>query len=163
MSCGYYNCVCINLWFTWNDTGMAFGSYRNDESFSLLLLHFYSFNSYVSPFTPLGNAQPFSIYLKNFFYTHTMSRMHGQPFTHTGALASTTLFDNVDVNFGVTRGWDNWEDDDQGDLSITGGLGWQLDDSAFSNFRKAQQKKRGREEGAPSAAAATSEAKKPKS
>lgn len=90
----------------------------------LRLGHFYSQVGYES-------VMP----LENFFYTHTMSRVHGQPFTHTGALASTTLFENVDLSFGITRGWDNWEDDDQGDLSITGGLGWQLNDSAFSiNF-----------------------------
>ena len=90
----------------------------------LRLGHFYSQVGYES-------VMP----LENFFYTHTMSRMHGQPFTHTGALASTTIVDALDIRFGITRGWDNWEDDSEGDLSITGGVGWSMDDSSFDiNF-----------------------------
>ena len=73
--------------------------------------------------------------LENFFYTHTMSMMYGQPFTHTGMMASTKLFDAMDISFGFTRGWDNWEDDAEGDLSIAGGIGFNLEDNAFSvNF-----------------------------
>lgn len=73
--------------------------------------------------------------LENFFYTHTMARIHGQPMTHTGMIASTKLFDTLDVSLGFTRGWDNWEDDSAGDLSITGGIGFEIEDNSFSvNF-----------------------------
>ncbi len=73
--------------------------------------------------------------VENFFYTHTMSRIHGMPMTHTGAVASTQLFDMMDVSLGFTRGWDNWEDDDFGDLSITGGVAFNMEESSFAiNF-----------------------------
>ncbi|MBA63063.1 MAG: hypothetical protein CMJ76_11920 [Planctomycetaceae bacterium] len=64
-----------------------------------------------------------------------MSRMHGQPFTHTGIMASTSPAENFDMSLGITRGWDNWEDDSEGDLSITGGLSFSLEESTVSlNF-----------------------------
>lgn len=60
----------------------------------------------------------------NFFYSHSYTMQYGEPFTHTGFLATSEVADGVTVHGGFTRGWDNWEDPDS-DLSFLGGV--QLD------------------------------------
>ena len=60
----------------------------------------------------------------NFFYSHAYTMQYGEPFTHTGFLATTEVTDGVTVHGGFTRGWDNWEDPGS-DLSFLGGV--QLD------------------------------------
>lgn len=57
----------------------------------------------------------------NFFATHAYTMQYGEPFTHTGALATYALSDNVSVMGGITRGWDNWEDTND-DLDFLGGV-----------------------------------------
>lgn len=57
----------------------------------------------------------------NFFATHAYTMQYGEPFTHTGALASYALSDNVSVSGGFTRGWDYWEDNND-DLDFLGGV-----------------------------------------
>lgn len=47
---------------------------------------------------------------KNFFYSHSYTKQYGEPFTHTGVLSTFDFGPNVDAHFGVTRGWDTWED-----------------------------------------------------
>lgn len=47
---------------------------------------------------------------RNFFYSHSYTRQYGQPFTHTGVLSNFALGPNAKALFGVTRGWDTWED-----------------------------------------------------
>ena len=46
----------------------------------------------------------------NFFYSHAYTHQYGEPFTHTGVLASWAGNDRVTLYGGVTRGWDNFED-----------------------------------------------------
>jgi hypothetical protein len=44
----------------------------------------------------------------NFFYTHSYALQYGQPFTHTGALASRSWNDNWTWNAGVVSGWNQF-------------------------------------------------------
>jgi hypothetical protein len=59
----------------------------------------------------------------NFFYSHAYTMQYGEPFTHTGALASYAMSDTTTLMGGVTNGWDNWEDDNN-DMSFLGGIAW---------------------------------------
>ena len=59
----------------------------------------------------------------NFFFSHSYTMRYGEPFTHTGALASYQLAPNVTVHGGLTRGWDNWEDTND-DMAFLGGVKW---------------------------------------
>jgi len=59
----------------------------------------------------------------NFFYSHAYTMQYGEPFTHTGALASFAYDDNWSITGGITRGWDNWEDNND-DIDFLGGLTW---------------------------------------
>jgi len=74
--------------------------------------HFYSIMGYESVMSP-----------QNFFYSHTYTMMYGQPMTHTGMLLSQRLTNRLTGVFGLTRGWDTWEDPN-GKLSYLGGFQW---------------------------------------
>lgn len=56
----------------------------------------------------------------NFFYTHSYALQYGQPFTHTGALASRSVNDNWTWNAGVVSGWNQF--DLRGGAQFLGGL-----------------------------------------
>jgi len=45
----------------------------------------------------------------NFFYTHAYTMQYGEPFTHTGALATYKANDQLSLMGGFTFGWDNFE------------------------------------------------------
>lgn len=66
----------------------------------------------------------------NFFYSHSYVMQYGEPFTHTGFLGSTEL-GSLTVHAGMTRGWDNWEDNNN-DFAFLGGLGWTSADGCTS-------------------------------
>ncbi|MCL2117106.1 MAG: porin [Planctomycetaceae bacterium] len=74
--------------------------------------HFYSIMGYESVMSP-----------QNFFYSHSYTMMYGQPMTHTGILFSQRLTHRLTGIFGVTRGWDTWEDPN-GKLSYLAGFRW---------------------------------------
>ena len=44
----------------------------------------------------------------NFFYTHSYMMQYGEPFTHTGMLASRNISDNWSWNGGVVGGWNDF-------------------------------------------------------
>ncbi|HEY2827805.1 MAG TPA: porin [Pirellulales bacterium] len=44
----------------------------------------------------------------NFFYTHSYTMQYGEPFTHTGVLASRNINDNWAWNAGVVAGWNDF-------------------------------------------------------
>jgi Putative beta-barrel porin-2, OmpL-like. bbp2 len=56
----------------------------------------------------------------NFFYTHAYTMQYGEPFTHTGILATYKANDQFSLIGGVTNGWDNFEDV-YGEQSFLGG------------------------------------------
>lgn len=62
----------------------------------------------------------------NFFYSHAYTMVNSEPFTHTGALATYKMSDDVTLYSGYTMGWDSGFDDN-GD-SFLGGLSLQLTD-----------------------------------
>ena len=87
---------------------------------SVKLGHFYSPMGYESVMAP-----------DNFFYSHTYTRQYGEPFTHTGALASYALNDSSTLLAGVTRGWDTFEDpNDSAGLLL--GFTWASEDQRTS-------------------------------
>lgn len=73
--------------------------------------HFYSFFGYEAVTAP-----------DNFFYSHSYTFMFGEPITYTGAVGSTKV-GNFTIEAGMTRGWDNWNDNN-GNLGFVGGLDW---------------------------------------
>jgi len=67
----------------------------------------------------------------NFFYSHSYSMLYGEPFTHTGLLASYRPSDRITISGGFDRGWNNWEDNND-KLSFLGGAAWTSCDEATS-------------------------------
>lgn len=61
--------------------------------------HFYTTIGYESVMAP-----------ENFFYSHAYTMQYGEPFTHTGVLASLQLTPGLTAHGGYTRGWDTYED-----------------------------------------------------
>lgn len=60
--------------------------------------------------------------VENFFYSKSYAHWYGEPSTHTGFLGSTRLGD-LNFHAGMTRGWDNWEDNNN-DFAFLGGVDW---------------------------------------
>ncbi|WP_305907022.1 porin [Methylomarinum sp. Ch1-1] len=63
----------------------------------------------------------------NFFYSHAFTMNYGEPFTHTGALATYQINDNWSISGGAVDGWDNFRREG-GDWSFLGGANWTSDD-----------------------------------
>ncbi|WP_081444813.1 porin [Blastopirellula marina] len=82
--------------------------------------HFYTIIGYESVMAP-----------QNFFYSHAYTMQYGEPFTHTGALASYTAGDHLTLHGGVTNGWDNF-DNPNGQLSALMGFQYATDTSSLS-------------------------------
>jgi hypothetical protein len=66
----------------------------------------------------------------NFFYSHSYVHQYGEPFTFTGLLGSTKV-GNYTFRSGMTRGWDNWESDNN-TLGFVGGATWENDSKRTS-------------------------------
>ena len=75
--------------------------------------HFYSPMGYESVMAP-----------QNFFYSHSYSMMYGDAMTYTGVLFNQKLSNRFSLLFGVTRGWDMFEDPND-KLSYLTGFQWQ--------------------------------------
>jgi hypothetical protein len=56
----------------------------------------------------------------NFFYSHSFTMFNSEPFTHTGALATYNLSDDVTLYGGWTTGWDTGFDANGGDTFLGG-------------------------------------------
>jgi hypothetical protein len=80
--------------------------------------HFYTIIGYESVMAP-----------ENFFYSHSYSMQYGQPFTHTGILANIAGNGGVDVQAGITQGWDTWS---TGQVGFLGGFTWSNSDDSSS-------------------------------
>ncbi|TWT89512.1 porin [Neorhodopirellula pilleata] len=63
----------------------------------------------------------------NFFYSHAYTMYNSEPFTHTGALATWNLGDDLTVYGGYTLGWDSGFEDN-GD-SFLGGVSMAISDN----------------------------------
>ena len=64
----------------------------------------------------------------NFFYSHAYTMYYGEPFTHTGALATYSGFDNLTLYGGWTNGWDTGFNDSANASTFLGGVGYTLGD-----------------------------------
>ena len=64
----------------------------------------------------------------NFFYSHAYTMQYGEPFTHTGVLASYQVNDRISVTNGLVRGWDSWNDNNNA-VSFLGGISVDVTDS----------------------------------
>jgi hypothetical protein len=66
--------------------------------FSVKVGHFYTIIGYEVVTAP-----------DNFFYSHAYTMQYGEPFTHTGALATWNFNDNWVFTGGIVDGWDKWD------------------------------------------------------
>jgi len=64
----------------------------------------------------------------NFFYSHAYTMLYGEPFTHTGALASGQLNDQVTVHGGYTTGWDTGFNNHIDAHTFLGGITYKMND-----------------------------------
>jgi len=62
----------------------------------------------------------------NFFYSHAYTMLYAEPFTHSGAMLTYQVNDNISVSGGAVTGWDNF-DENGGDWSFLGGASWTSD------------------------------------
>ena len=91
--------------FTFADYGLAMPQLYGEifapigSGLDVKLGHFYTILGYESVRAP-----------ENFFYSHSYTFQYGKPITHTGVLADWAFGSKLNVQFGYTRGWDNWED-----------------------------------------------------
>mgnify|MGYP000703969326 CR=1 FL=1 len=67
----------------------------------------------------------------NFFYSHAYTMLYAEPFTHTGAMFSYDINDNVSINAGTVLGWDN-ATTNGGAWNFLGGASWTSNDQASS-------------------------------
>ncbi|MDD2760884.1 MAG: porin [Methylomonas sp.] len=67
----------------------------------------------------------------NFFYSHAYTMLYGEPFTHTGALLSYEINNNISVTGGAVMGWDNFREN-PGAWNFLGGATFTTDDSNTS-------------------------------
>ncbi len=56
----------------------------------------------------------------NFFYSHAYTMQYGEPFTHTGVLATRPINDNWSWSMGLTSGWNDFDFADG--LNFIGGI-----------------------------------------
>lgn len=83
-------------------------------------------------YTPIGYEKVTAP--DNFFYSHSYSMQYGEPFTHTGLLTTFQVNDQLELLAGLTRGWDNWENNNH-DLGLLAGIGWtSRDEATTANF-----------------------------
>lgn len=68
----------------------------------------------------------------NFFYSHAYTMYNSEPFTHTGALGTLALTDDIEVYGGYTFGWDSGFEDN-GD-SFLGGVSLTLSDDVSLTY-----------------------------
>ena len=66
----------------------------------------------------------------NFFFSHALTMYYGEPFTHTGAVATYTGLEGVEIFGGWTAGWDTGFDQFNGGSNFLGGLSVQATDWA---------------------------------
>jgi len=67
----------------------------------------------------------------NFFYSHAFTQFLAEPFTHTGALATYSGFEDITVWGGYTQGWDTGFADNGGDTFLGGFSANLTDDLTF--------------------------------
>lgn len=87
---------------------------------SVKIGHFYTIMGY-------EGVQPTS----NFFYSHAYTMQYGEPFTHTGGLATYSYNSNWDFYAGIVNGWDKW-DAVSDNMAFLGGATYTPDHERYS-------------------------------
>lgn len=59
----------------------------------------------------------------NFFYSHAYAFQYGEPFTHTGMMATWQVAERFALMGSLIQGWDNWTDSNQ-KPGFMGGANW---------------------------------------
>ncbi len=90
--------------------------------FSVKVGHFYTLVGYEVVTAP-----------DNFFYSHAITMYNSEPFTHTGAIATWALNDNLTVYGGWTAGWDTGFDFTTGS-NFLGGFTRQFNEDASLTY-----------------------------
>lgn len=80
------------------------------DDWSVKIGHFYTIIGYEVVTAP-----------DNFFMTHAYTMQYGEPFTHTGALITKKVNDQLSLIGGITNGWDNFENVYNNQYSFLGG------------------------------------------
>ena len=99
-----------------------YGEYVSGD-WSIVGGHFYTLVGYETVTSP-----------DNFFYSHALTKLSSEPFTHTGVVATYSASDNVDVYAGWTLGWDTGLAQLAGGNSFLGGLSTSLGDNVTFTY-----------------------------
>jgi len=70
----------------------------------------------------------------NFFYSHAYTMYYGEPFTHTGALATYSGFEDWTFYGGWTTGWDTGFNNSGGASTFLGGAGYSLNEDVSLTY-----------------------------
>ncbi len=70
----------------------------------------------------------------NFFRTHTLTHYNTEPFTHTGAMATYTAYENLTLYGGWTLGWDTGFDQFNGGNNGIGGFAYNVSDDIVFTY-----------------------------
>ncbi len=82
-------------------------------------------------YTPIGYESVMAP--NNFFYSHAYTMQYGEPFTHTGALATYKVNDNTSFVGGIVNGWNGF-DRVSDPLAYIGGAAWTNGDALSVAF-----------------------------
>jgi hypothetical protein len=91
--------------------------------FSVKVGHFYTLVGYEVVTAP-----------DNFFYSHAFTMYNSEPFTHTGAIATYAVSDNLEVYGGWTLGWDTGFDQFGNGSNFLGGFSATLTDDVTLTY-----------------------------
>lgn len=83
-------------------------------------------------FTPLGFETVMAT--ENFFYSHAMTMVNTEPFTHTGVLGERSVSKNLRFLAGWTLGWDSAFDQTQAGSAWLGGFRYQFSEAAGMSY-----------------------------
>jgi hypothetical protein len=70
----------------------------------------------------------------NALYTHSYEFSYGVPFTQTGILAAYNLTSALKLTAGITRGWNQSTDDNNGAIDFLGELAWTINSAWTATF-----------------------------
>ncbi len=93
------------------------------ENWSAKIGHFYTLVGYEVVTAP-----------DNFFYSHAMTMYNSEPFTHTGAVGTFNVSDDLTVYAGWTLGWDTGFDQFADGSSFLGGFSAPLSDASTLTY-----------------------------
>jgi hypothetical protein len=91
--------------------------------FSVKIGHFYTLIGYEVVTAP-----------DNFFYSHAITMYNSEPFTHTGAIATYEMSENLTLYGGWTAGWDTGFEQFGNGSNFLGGFSRQIDEDVSLTY-----------------------------